>query len=766
MVPGPGRHTIGDRDHTLVVGPALADHLATLDEASLAALLHRRPDACTEPVPRDLSRLAARLGGRASLAAALRRLDRDTVEVGRSIAALGERATPEAITALLHAAPPLVERPLRVLAEMGLAWPDGAALRLPEALSGHWLAEIGADEPIARMARHVVADEMRRIAVAHGVPLSTRKAEVTQAIHDAWAEPGYLRARIGALPNTARRRLGTLCRAEFDGLRPSTDDHLLLDAGLLVLEGHVARIPREIAVAVWAAEASLTGVPDLPAPKDPPARIADGAVAAARSLLDTVTTVLDDAADTPVTALKSGGVGKRERSRLVKRHDLDGDHLACLVIDLTAHAGLLGLTEAGYAPTAGYADWREEDAAARWTRLARTWFALEYAPGDRVVDGKEVAPPLALVSTAGDLRRTLLEKGRDHSVRATEEHLAWFCPTHALDDAGRATVMAVSRREAELLGVVVGDTVSPLGRALVDGGDIVAAVGAHLVDASCEVVLQSDLTAMVSGRPTPAVTRLLADAATPESRGAATTHRFSPASVRAALDAGWSADDLLAALRGMSARALPQPLEYLVTDVARRHGHVRVRAAGACLVLDEALSEEVLRSRSLRALGLARVAPTVLVSPSDPDAVLRALRAAGYLPVREDDTGAVVVERRERRVADPTAEPDARQVMDPEALAAELVAAGVGHDLVDSPTAALLGSLNPRLDPAELDLLADAVDHGRDVHITYSDRNGTISHRTVTPDQVLHRWLIAWCHLRHDEREFTVENILEVAPAM
>ncbi|MEJ2862431.1 helicase-associated domain-containing protein [Actinomycetospora flava] len=745
------------------MGTGLADHLATLDETSLAVLLRHRPDACTEPVPRDLSRLAGRLAGRASLSAALRRLDRDTVEVGRAVAALDEQATPDTVTDLLDTTPALVERPLQVLTTMGLAWPDGPVLRLPEALSEHWLAEIGADEPIARMARHVVAEEMRRIAVAHGIPLSTRKAEVTQAIHDTWAEPGFLRSRIEALPATARQRLGVLCRAEFDGLRPSTDDHLLLDAGLLVLEGHVARIPREIAVTVWAADASLTGVPDLPAPADPPARVADGAVAAARSLLDIVTTVLDDAADTPVTALKSGGVGKRERARLVKRHDLDGDHLACLVIDLAAHAGLLGLTEAGYAPTATYGDWREEDAAARWTRLARTWFALEYAPGDREVDGKEVAPPLALLSMAGDLRRTLLEKSRDHSLHATEEHLAWFSPMSA--EAVLAGSVAVSRREAELLGIVVGDTVSPLGRALVDGGDVVAAVGEHLVDASCEVVLQSDLTAMVSGRPSPAITRLLADAATPESRGAATTHRFSPASVRAALDAGWNADDLLAELRALSARPLPQPLEYLVTDVARRHGHVRVRAAGACLVLDEALSEEVLRSRSLRALGLARLAPTVLVSPSDPDGVLRALRAAGYLPVREDDTGAVVVERRERQVADTTSEPDVREVMDPAALAGRLIAAGLGHDLVDSPTAALLGSLNPRLDPAELDLLADAVDHGRDVHITYSDRNGTISRRVVTPDQVLHRWLIAWCHLRHDEREFTVENILEVAPA-
>ncbi|MDD7941971.1 helicase-associated domain-containing protein [Actinomycetospora lutea] len=745
------------------MGIALADHLASLDEPSLTALLRRRPDACAAPVPRDLSRLAGRLVGRASLSAALRHLDRDTVEVGRATAVLGEHATPNAIAALLDADPGLVERSLGILTDLGLAWPDGATLRLPEALSEHWRAEVGADEPIARMARHVVADEMRRIAVAQGIPLSTRKAEVTQAIHDAWAEPGYLRDLLGTLPTSAQRRLGTLCRHEFDGLRPSADDHLLLDAGLLVLEGHVARIPREVAVAAWAAEARLQGVPELPTPADDPDQVASGAVAAAQSLLDTVTTVLDDAAERPIAALKSGGIGKRERARLVKRLDLDDDHLACLVIDLAAHAGLLGPTDAGYAPTAAYAVWREEDAAPRWMRLARTWSGLEYAPGRREVDGKEVAPPEPLLSSAGDLRRTLLSAAGGRSVRATADHLAWFCPAHGLDDAGLADIVAVTRREAELLGAVVGDAVSPLGRALADGDDVAA--GAHLVDAPCEVVLQSDLTAMVSGRPGVAVSGLLADAATPESRGAATTYRFSPDSVRAALDAGWTADALLADLRALSDRPLPQPLEYLVTDVARRHGHVRVRPAGACLVTDEALSEEVLRARALRGLGLSRLAPTVLVSAAGPDAVLRALRGAGYFPVREDESGALVVERREAQVADTPAAPGAREAMTPGALAAQLVAAGLGRDLDDSPTAALLGSLNRRLGPDELDLLADALDHRHDVHLTYSDRNGTISRRVVTPEQVMHRWLVAWCHLRNDEREFTVENILEVSPA-
>ncbi|PVZ04559.1 hypothetical protein [Actinomycetospora cinnamomea] len=402
------------------MGTGFADHLATLDESTLAALLRRRPDACAEPAPRDLGRLADRLGGRASLAAALRRLDRDTHEVGRAVAVLGDRATTDAVATLLDADPELVRRPVALLVDAGLAWPDDDTLRLPDPLAEHWLAEVGGDEPIARMSRHVLADELRRVAAAHGLPLASRKPEVVQALHDAWREPGFLRARLAALPPRTRRRLSEICRRDIGDGRPSADDQRLLDAGMLVLEGHVARIPREIALASWATEASLRGVPDLPPPTDGADRAADGAGAAARSLLDLVTTVLDEAAGTPVTALKSGGVGKRERARLVKRLDLDDDHTACLVIDLAAHAGLLGLTDAGYAPTAASVAWRDDDAAPRWSRLARTWLWLDHAPGAREADGKEVAPPLPLVSGAGDVRRALLAATGDRSVRAAE----------------------------------------------------------------------------------------------------------------------------------------------------------------------------------------------------------------------------------------------------------------------------------------------------------------------------------------------------------
>jgi hypothetical protein len=749
------------------VGTALVDHLAALDPIALVELLRRRPDVRREPVPRDLARLAARLEGLTSLALAIHRLDRDTIEVGRAIAVLGERATPDAVAALLDADPALVRRPLDVLAGLGLVWPDDATLRLPEPLAAHWQVEVvGGGEPIARLARSVPADELRRVAEAQGLDVAgLRKSEVTQALHDAWHDPAFLRDRLATLPASARRRLDEVCRPGPSTRHSASDDQRLLQAGFVVQEGRSGHLPREVVTAVWRDGVRLRGVPDLPPAPDDAARVASGAEAAAQEWLRLTTTVLDEAATTPLPALRSGGVGKRERARLVKRLGLADDHAACLVLDVAVAAGLLGRTDAGYAPTGEYAGWRESDASQRWARLAECWFALEYAPGIRTVDGKEVAPPEPFPSTAGYLRRALLTAIDDRAVHAAEAELAWFSPWHDLDADGFAAFAGVTRREAELLGVVVGDSLSPLGRALVaerDGGDLAAAVAGHLVDPTCEVVLQSDLTALVSGRPTVAVTRLLDDAARPESRGSATVHRFSPASVRTAMDRGWNADGLLTALRGLSERPVPQPLEYLVHDVARRHGEVRVRQASSCLVLDEALAEELLHARALRSLGLVRLAPTVLSSPADPPTVLAALRSAGHFPVREDATGTLVVERSEAPTAAVVERP-IRELVAPEGLAARLREAGTSF-VESSATAARIGEFTPQLDPAEIDLLADALDEEHPVAITYRNQSGSYSRRTITPYELNHRWITAWCHLRNGEREFTLARIQEVHP--
>jgi hypothetical protein len=177
------------------------------------------------------------------------------------------------------------------------------------------------------------------------------------------------------------------------------------------------------------------------------------------------------------------------------------------------------------------------------------------------------------------------------------------------------------------------------------------------------------------------------------------------------------------------------------------------------------LVTEIFNTRSLAKLQFVQIAPTVLTCPFEVDHVLERLRAAGLAPVAEDASGTVIVENRGEHRAESTVV----------AERARLTAAELAKRLVDDPlgeraapaggTFDLLAELNPRLDDAELTLLAHAVDHQDDVVISYNDKNGSHSVRQIRPSQIYGRWLGSFCYLRNADREFTIANIESVAPA-
>ena len=143
-----------------------------------------------------------------------------------------------------------------------------------------------------------------------------------------------------------------------------------------------------------------------------------------------------------------------------------------------------------------------------------------------------------------------------------------------------------------------------------------------------------------------------------ESKGGATVYRFTPESVRRALDAGRSAAELQAFLAAHSRTPVPQPLSYLIDDVARRHGTLRVGAAAAYLRCDDdSLLTELLADRRANGLGLRRLAPTVVAAQADPVTLLERLRAMGLAPAAESADGDVVITRADAHRTPPRAAP-------------------------------------------------------------------------------------------------------------
>jgi hypothetical protein len=787
---------VGVRQNAAMTSGSFAEYLAGLDEASLTGLLRARPDVQVEPVPRGFAQLAQRLCGPDSLVTALRSVHRDAIVVGQAVAALGSLATVEAVARLVGAPGQAVRDALDELCECGLAWLASGVVCLPERLAEHWSTEIGSGRPLATIARSVLAEDLRSTADALGIEVTgLRKAELITRLVEVVSDARTMAEVVRRLPKPAQARLDQL-RGGYgqyypgyaaQGTPSASADRVLAAAGLVVRVNGRWEMSREVGVAAWLAQRDLlvTGRPHISRAEVTTGAALATAQAAVHDLLRAVTALLDEAESSSIAALKKGGVGPRERSRLATRLALPADIVA-LGIDLTYAAGLLGRADAGYAPTEQYTGWREAPPAHQWAVLATTWIALDHAPTSREIEGdKELPPPLPLASAAGVLRRAVLRAARGGlSVRAVGEHVDWLFPLHGYETVQLRDKVAATVREAELMGVVAADVLTDCGEQLVAAvedtragaepmdtvANLAERVTGALVETPCTVLLQSDLTAVVSGRPTVAVSRVLRAAAVSEARDAAGVWRFSPASVRAALDAGWTAPQLLAELAGVSDRPLPQPLEYLVTDVARRHGQVRVRGIRSCVVADEATVTEILHTRSLGKLQLAQVAPTVLSSPYELGEVLARLRAAGLSPVAEDALGGVIVEeRRQHRAFVPRspARAASRARLGAAELAARLLADPSGESSGSSGTSDTferLAVLNPGLDDSELTLLSDAVDHQRDVLITYRSSTGSRTVREIQPRQLYGRWLDSWCHLRDAQREFTVANIESVAP--
>ncbi|MFC5993471.1 helicase-associated domain-containing protein [Pseudonocardia hispaniensis] len=645
-------------------GPVtFAEALTELSAERLTALLQARPDVLVEPVPRSFEQLAQRLHGAESLSDALELCTGDMVTTARAVALLDTGATTEAVAKLLGSPETLVESAVDGLCAWGLGWRDGERIALPDRLAAHLTHDVDLFRPLAVIARQTVVDDLR-VAVQGlgGTVEGLRKPELVARLAELMADRETIGRAIAGLSGKARRqfdlvRLRHGFGAVFWGSSPRGREDPLVRAGLLLPVYGTGELPREVAVSAWMIEgnATLTGPPDLP---DAEPAATDAARSAAEDLLRGLTALLDEARAAGLAALKKGGVGTRERTRLAKRLSAAPEDIG-LWIDLASAAGLLARAGGRYAPTAGYDTWRESAPGDRWAVVARAWWDLDFAPTYRKIDeDTEAPPPVPLASEAGMIRRALLRGASGgRSVEAVGTHIDWFCPLQNYPQEETALRIRAAVAEARLLGVVSGDRLSDLGEHLVAGDDDLGRRCAVLLpEARGMLVLQSDLSAVASGQLSAAASRLLAAAAVPESRGVAATWRFSSTSVRTALDAGWTPDELRAQLRAVSDRELPQPLDYLISDVARRHGSVRVRGLSSCVVGSESEIAEILHTRSLRKLQLSALAPTVLASPFGIDTVLVGLREAGFAPLAEDADGAVIVEDRpEKRALDPAA---------------------------------------------------------------------------------------------------------------
>ncbi|MFJ8732296.1 helicase-associated domain-containing protein [Streptomyces bauhiniae] len=804
---------------------SLAEALRARDDASLAALLRDRPDLVA-PVPTDLTQLATRAGTRASVLRALEHLDRFALQTAQALAIAPDPATYETLHELLAGddGDPAVTEALpgtvAALRRQALIWGDDDRLHLVRtarellAPSPQHPSPTGLGPTVREATSGMSPGRVQQIVNTAGLPSTHDPVSAVTALTALFTDRKRMDALLAGAPEAAREVLTRLMWGPPYGqvtADPAAHLRWLLDRGLLLptAPGTVV-LPREVALHLRGGRAHRVPEPVPPAVEPTVAhgpRIVDATAAGqAYTALATIEDLLKQWDQGGPAVLRAGGLSVRDLKRTAVALDAP-EPIAAFWIELAYAAGLLasdGAADERYAPTPAYDTWLERPVAERWGRLAAAWLAATRTAG--LIGGRDIKDralsalgPGLDRSAAPEVRHRVLTllAGLPAGVAPTPEavlnRLTWERPLRTPQRDGtedlRIRLARWTLSEAELLGVTGRGALSSHGRALLGaapepadsplsatGQSTATAVGllAPLLPEPLDhVLLQADLTAVAPGpllRPLAETLGVLADV---ESKGGATVYRFTPASVRRALDAGQTAADLHAFLAQHSRTPVPQPLTYLIDDVARRHGHLRVGVASAYVRCDDdSVLNEIIADKRAAALRLRRLAPTVLAAPCDPATLLEGLRALGYAPAAESAQGDVLITRADAHRTPPRTAPEpvpeGPPTPDTVLLTAAVRAIRAGDVAATTPLKAAgpqpAGGELPRTSPADtLATMQAAVMTGEAVWIGYVNADGAASQRVVAPIRVEGGFVTAYDHTADEVRTYPLHRITGVA---
>ena len=739
-------------------GVPLGAWLAELGDERLIRLLELRPDL-TQPPPGTIAALAARAQARQSVKAATDDLDflhlaaldallvlhADTtaVPLTKLVELVGDRAPEATFTAAVDD-----------LRERALVWGDTSVRVAAEAASG--LPWYPGQATVEDTDQPDIADRL--------ATLDDAQSDLLQKLLEGSPVGRTRDAAAGTPPDRPVQRL-----LAAGLLRQVDADTVILPR----LVGQVLRgeLPGPVRLTAPDPVVSTTTTADVDA-------VAAGAVI---DLLREVELLLETLGATPVPELRSGGLGVRDVKRLTKVTGIDDGRLA-LILEVSAAAGLIaaGMPEpdpqdgAGpyWAPTVAADRFIESPSAHKWHLLASTWLDLPGRPsliGHRGPDGKPYAALSdSLFSTAAPLdRRLLLDLLCDlppgAGVDATEASRAmtWRRPRWAVRlQPGPVGDLLT---EAHTIGVVGRGAITTSARALIadaPADDVVTVMDKALPKPIDHFLVQADLTVVVPGPLERDLAEQLAAVASVESAGAAMVYRVSEASIRRALDTGRTAGELHAFFKRHSRTPVPQGLTYLIDDVARRHGQLRVgMAASFVRCEDAALLAQAVTAPAAQQLEMRLLAPTVAVSQAPISEVLAGLREAGFAPAAEDSTGTIVdIRARGSRVPAPPRRRAHRMPSPTSQTLGAIVA--VLRKVAAAPSAGM------RLDPtAAISQLQEAAHLQASVVIGYVDPAGVATQRVVAPINVRGGQLTAYDPASGRVREFAIHRVTSVVSA-
>lgn len=427
----------------------------------------------------------------------------------------------------------------------------------------------------------------------------------------------------------------------------------------------------------------------------PAALVRNSELAAVAEVISTFRGLVDELGVGPVSRLTSGGMSKRDVSRLARSLDLGLEATIGLLL-AARKLGFIGVLDDPLDP-----EWTAVDEAGERLAIdrARLWADLVDAWLSELLDATQLAagasenerltvlalpkkplfkgfaqsfPALPLVRhtvleilrgigvgssrSARWIHSRVLEThplAQAHSFAVTEQVL------HAAIEFGLATTPLQHPKHfgpshfGSMLAAEIGramkrqlqedPSIAPLGLALAGlhvPDSVIEEVRVHLVPEVDTVLIQSDLTAVATGPIAPRVHHALRRFAVVEARGQGTVYRIDTATLEASMQAGLTPETALDTLAEISAQPLPSTLEFLITNTAAKLHRVQVAGARAVLVVDDPVDLDVIIADPLMLpAGLERLAPTVAIGQLGPERTLHLLEAGEHHALLHSPTG-------------------------------------------------------------------------------------------------------------------------------
>lgn len=715
---------------------SFADELRQRSDDFLSALLDARPDLLT-PVPSDFSALAARANSTPSLIRALENLNKVQIDLLTAACTLVE---PFSTIDLASITDKSVESEIKTLHSRAFIYSDGKNYRLVSNVRN-----LMGDEP-AGLGPRLPAGQSVDFKLLKNAP----DGALAMLERLQWGPP---RGNIGNLKKPG----------------PAIS-WLLENRFLLQLDSQTVVLPYEVALHLRKGKTfkdlQLTA-PKLSGTSRKQKDVDRAAIANISTILRWAEELAHNWSDEPPTALRSGGLGIRELKRTAEHLGIS-EICTAFVAELLFVSGLIVIdTDDQILPTSSFDLWLTRDLEERWHGLVSLWLETSRVSGlSGKTESKNVAPLGPELDRAGisALRRMTLSVLQenpeiDPELDSISQLIKWKAPQRFNNDYVEWTL-----REAEWLGLTGQGSLSSFGSAYLENQEDLG-VQAALPKPVDHILIQADNSAIAPGPLTLELANMIGTIADIESRGGATVYRFSESSIRRGLDHGQTGDQIKDFLKKTSKTPVPQPLEYLINDVSKRHGKLRVGTASTYLRCeDEGVVAQILHDKSLDHIRVRKIAPQVLVTDSDAHEVMTALRESGYLPAAENGSGILISAPAVRRAK---SRPKPPRVISEISKPSEVIISSAVRALRAGERAT---SHKPREVPRTsanetLELLHQYIEEQASLTIGYADSNGGVSNRLIDPVSISLGTLIARDHASGELTTFRIPRITGVSLA-